>query len=302
MSVPVLLLIAPTGQVGWELARTLLPHGKLVTCTREQLDLGRPEHIGGVVDAIRPTVIVNAGAYTAVDGAETEPDLAMRINADAPHELALAARRQDALLVHYSTDYVFDGSGQRAFGETDATGPLGSYGRSKLAGESAIRGSGCDYLIFRTSWVYASRGKNFLRTMLKLAAEREALRVVDDQIGAPTWARLIAEVTSLALHQDLQARQAGRFSSDLLHLTAAGETSWHGFAAAIIESARALGMDLGCRSVQPIPTRDYPLPAPRPLNSRLACRRLELRYGLALPGWRECMDAVLREIAVRETV
>lgn len=291
-----ILLTGSTGQVGWELARTLMPLGQVVIPQRSQFDLAKPESLDMLVDQIRPDVIVNPAAYTAVDKAEEESEVALTINATAPAALARAAQRHGALLVHYSTDYVFDGKKSVAYTEDDATNPAGAYGRSKLAGEEAVRASGADHLIFRTSWVYAARGKNFLKTILRLAAEREELRIVVDQIGAPTWARLIAETTALALQQDLTRRKNGSFSSDTCNLTAAGETSWHGFASAIVAGAQASGAQLKCRSITPITTADYPLPAARPANSRLSGARLKERYELEMPGWDACMQLCLAEL------
>jgi len=291
-----ILLTGATGQVGWELARTLMPLGEVLAPERGQCDLARPESLGAVVDAVRPNVIVNAAAYTLVDKAEQEPDLTMTINAAAPAELAVAARRHGALLVHYSTDYVFDGTKSGPYLEEDPPRPASSYGRSKLAGEEAVRASGADHLILRTSWVFAARGKNFLKTILRLAGEREELRVVADQFGAPTWARLAAEVTALALQQDLTRRKNNRFESGTFHLTAAGETSWHGFASAIVEAARARGATLKCRAIAPITTAGYPLPAARPANSRLSGARLAARYGLEMPRWERCMHLCLAEL------
>lgn len=291
-----ILLIGGSGQVGWELARALMPLGTLVIPDRGQCDLATPQTLSNAVDEVRPDVIVNAAAYTAVDKAEEEPALAMTVNADAPAELAKAARRHGALLVHYSTDYVFDGRKQGPYTEEDLPNPLGAYGRSKLAGDCAVREVGADHLIFRSSWVYAARGKNFLRTMLRLAGEREQLRVVADQVGAPTWARLIAETTLLVLQQDLARRRKGRFEGGVINLTAAGSTSWHGFASAIIAAARARGAPMKCREVVPIATLDYLLPAPRPANSRLAGAKLAQRYELQMPAWEACMHLCLDEL------
>ena len=291
-----ILLIGGSGQVGWELQRTLIPLGKLVIPARGQCDLAAPLTLARVVDGVRPDIIVNAAAYTAVDKAEEEPALATAVNADAPAELAMAARRHGALLVHYSTDYVFDGRKQHPYTEDDAPNPLGVYGRTKLAGERAVREAGTDHLIFRTSWVYSARGKNFLLTMLRLAGEREQLRVVADQIGAPTWSRLIAEATALVLQQDLARRSAGMFESGVYNLTAAGSTSWHGFASAIIAAARDRDMPMKCREVMAIATTDYPLPAQRPANSRLSGAKLAQRYGLAMPAWESCMQLCLAEL------
>jgi dTDP-4-dehydrorhamnose reductase len=292
---PRILLIGSNGQVGWELARTLMPLGSVMVPERSQYDLARLDTLTALVNSLQPDVIVNAAAYTVVDKAEEETNLAMTVNARAPGTLAAAARRHGALLVHYSTDYVFDGKQAGAYSETDAPNPASAYGRSKLAGEEAVRAAGADHLIFRTSWVFAARGKNFLKTILRLAGEREELRIVADQFGAPTWARLIAEVTALALQQDLARRKNGGFESGTFNLTAAGETSWHGFASAIITAARARGATLLCRTVVPITTAEYPLPAARPANSRLAGGRLAERYGLAMPEWEDCMQLCLAE-------
>ena len=293
-----ILIAGAQGQV----ARALLERAQgrsgfdVVALGRPQLDLLDKASIARAIDAVRPDLVVNAAAYTAVDKAEEEIELAMMVNARAPGALADAARRHNALLVHYSTDYVFDGTKSGTYSETDAPNPASAYGRSKLAGEEAIRAAGADHLIFRTSWVFAARGKNFLRTILRLAGEREELRIVADQSGAPTWARLIAEVTALALGQELARRKNGGFESGTFNLTAAGETSWHGFASAIIAAARARGAKLTCRTVVPITTTEYPLPAARPANSRLAGDKLAEHYGLALPEWEDCMQLCLAEL------
>ncbi len=287
-----ILLTGKNGQVGWELQRTLQPVGKVAAFSHAGLDLADAAAIRSKLDEVRPDVIVNAAAYTAVDKAESEPELAHEVNAVAPALLAQEAARRGALLIHYSTDYVYDGAKAAPYVESDKTNPLGAYGRSKLAGEEGIRASGCDHLIFRTSWVYAARGANFLRTILRLAAEREELRIVMDQIGAPTWARLIAEATALALRQALAERRHGRFESGLFHLACAGETSWHGFASAIVASRSGLRV----KTVTPITTADYPLPAPRPANSRLDTSAFRARFGLALPDWRDCLPLCLEEI------
>jgi dTDP-4-dehydrorhamnose reductase len=287
-----ILLTGKNGQVGWELQRTLQPLGKVAACGHAELDLADAAAVRRKLDEVRPDVIVNAAAYTAVDKAESEPEQAHAVNAAAPALLAQEAARRGALLIHYSTDYVYDGAKAAPYVETDRTNPLGAYGRSKLAGEEGIRASGCDHLIFRTSWVYAARGANFLRTILRLAAEREELRIVMDQIGAPTWARLIAEATALALRQALAERRHGRFESGLFHLACAGETSWHGFASAIVAGRSGLRV----KTVTPITTADYPLPAPRPANSRLDTGAFRARFGLALPDWRDCLPLCLEEI------
>jgi dTDP-4-dehydrorhamnose reductase len=290
-----ILLTGATGQVGWELARALMPLGTVVAPRRTQCDLARPETLGRLVDEIVPEIIVNAAAYTAVDKAEAEPALAMTVNADAPGELAKAARRHGALFVQYSTDYVFDGRTVGAYVESDAPNPLNVYGRTKLAGEMAVRDSGVDHLVFRTSWVYGARGRNFLRTVMQVASEQAQLRIVDDQIGAPTWSRLIAGTTALALHHDVARRRAGAFESAVLHLTASGSTSWHGFASAIVAGARASGVPVKCSEVVGIATSEYPAAAPRPANSKLSNGRLEERYGLEMPQWTRGLELCLEE-------
>lgn len=293
-----ILLLGATGQVGWELARSLQPQGTVVVPDRATYDLAKPRTLAAVVDDVTPAIIVNAAAYTAVDEAEKNPALAMTINADGPAELALRARRLGALLIHYSTDYVFDGGQAHPYSEDDQTAPIQVYGSSKLRGEEAVRASGADHLIFRTSWVYSARGRNFVKTILRLAAERDELRIVSDQVGAPTWARLIADVTALALRQDLATRATSRFQSGTFHLTAAGETSWHGLASAIVAFAREREETLKCRSVVPISTDEYPLPAARPPSSRLSGRRLSERYRLSMPAWDRCLQLCLDDIFV----
>lgn len=297
-----LLLLGPQGQVGWELQRSLAPLGQVVAADRQRPsastgDLTQLDALRATVRALRPDVIVNAAAHTAVDAAEKEPDLARLINALAPGALAEEAANLGALLVHYSTDYVFDGSGSQPWSETDATGPLSVYGRTKLEGEEAIRQSGCPHLIFRTCWVYAARGKNFLRTMLRLAAERDSLSVVSDQIGAPTGAELIADVTAHAIRVARRDPQV----SGTWHLAAAGETSWHGYARHAIEAARALGAPVRVApdAIRPCTTSDYPTPARRPANSRLATAKLTHTFGLHLPDWRQGVDRAIRELCTK---
>lgn len=296
-----ILLTGATGQIGWELARSLQPLGAIVACDRRRADLAAPASLAALVDSVRPQLIVNAAAYTAVDRAEQEPALADTINGEAPGALAAAARRAGALFVHYSTDYVFDGSGEAPRREGAPVAPINAYGRSKLAGERAIAQAGGDWLVLRTSWVYASRGSNFVKTMLRLGAERDSLRVAADQVGAPTSARLIADATAHVVRHALAERAQGRFASEVLHLCAAGETSWHGFAREIFDGWRALaGADsLQLRELLPIPSTEYPTPAARPLNSRLDCSRLRDRFGIHLPDWREGVRLVLEEIAER---
>lgn len=292
-----ILLLGADGQIGWELRRALLPLGTVLACSRTQADLAQLDSLQRLLDEEQPAVIVNAAAYTAVDRAETETDLAHRINADAPEVCARWAAERGAWLVHYSTDYVFDGRSEQPYDEASVPSPLSSYGRSKLAGEQAIVGSGCKHLIFRTSWVYALRGNNFAHTMLRLGREREQLRVVADQVGAPTSAELIADVTALALHRMLESPSFAGESQGLYHLAASGSTSWHGYAQYLLERAAALGQELRCKQVHPIGTADYPLPAPRPMNSRLDCSLLCRRFGISLPDWRVQVARFVSEAA-----
>lgn len=285
-----ILLTGIHGQVGWELQRTLQPLGEVIAFDRSQLDLTSPEQIRSVVQSIKPTIIVNPAAYTAVDKAESEPELAQAINGSAPGILAEEAKHLDALLVHYSTDYVFDGEKNVPYVESDAPHPIGSYGRTKLAGEQAIAASGCRHLILRTCWVYGCRGNNFMRTMLRLAAERDELRVVDDQFGAPTWSRMIAETTALAL-----ARHAGQ--QGIYHLAAAGECTWHGFAEAIINEANALGILTKRPPARRITSADFPTPTRRPASSRLDCNRLAKDFDLQMPTWQSQLASCLAEFS-----
>jgi len=295
MAPPKILLLGPNGQVGWELRRALAPLGRVIALGREHDglcgDLTHPGELAGSVRMLRPDIIVNAAAHTAVDKAESEPALAELLNARAPATLAQLAAELGATLVHYSTDYVFDGSGEQPRDETAPTGPLSVYGRSKLAGEQAIQASGCRHLIFRTSWVYAARGGNFAKTMLRLAGEREQLRVIADQIGAPTGAELIADVTAHALRALAQRPEL----AGLYHLAAEGQTSWHGYAEHVIAWARRHGQDLKVQTVEAIPTSAYPTPAQRPLNSRLDTTRLREAFGLHLPPWQSGVERMLTE-------
>jgi len=279
-----ILLIGRNGQVGSELMHALPHVGELVFTDRSTLDLADPASIARAIRAHRPDVIVNAAAYTAVDKAESDVPKALAVNSVAPGVMASEAKALDALLIHYSTDYVFDGSKAGAYVEDDRTGPLGAYGRSKLEGETHIRQVGCRHLILRTSWVYGPHGANFLRTMLRFAGwfgdpPREELRVVDDQIGAPTPAALVAEVTAAVVPRVLVAPALG----DTYHLTAAGEASWHGVASFIADDLRARGHDV--TAPLPVPTASRPLPARRPLNSRLDTARLHRAFGLKMPAW-----------------
>ena len=293
-----LLLLGGNGQVGRELRRSLLPLGELVVATRDgadadaSADFDVPEDVAALVARIAPDVVVNAAAYTAVDKAESDQAAAFRANAEAPGAIARACAANDALLVHYSTDYVFDGTARRPYRTDDATAPLGVYGKSKLAGEDAIRASGARHAILRTAWVYAAHGRNFLLTMLRLAAERDELRVVADQIGAPTPAGWIADATA-------QLLQRGVPTSGTWHLVAGGETSWHGFASAIVEQAHAAGLIARAPRVLPIATSDYPTPARRPAYSVLDTASLERDFGIVPPHWREGLRRTLAQMPER---
>ena len=296
-----ILLFGCNGQVGWELQRSLSVLGELVAVDFDSAELSadfsRPESLVATVRAVQPDVIVNAAAHTAVDKAESEPELAHTINAAAPGVLAREAAARGAWLVHYSTDYIFDGSGSHYRTEDEPPGPLSVYGRTKLEGETLSRASGCRHLILRTSWVYSARGGNFARTMLKLAAERDRLTVIDDQIGAPTGADLLADVTAHAL----RAATAAPTLAGTYHVAAAGETSWFDYARFVIEWARANGQAIAVApdAIKPIPTSDYPTPAQRPLNSRLNTSRLRRAFGLHMPPWQTGVQRMLAETAGR---
>ncbi|MEJ8823999.1 dTDP-4-dehydrorhamnose reductase [Variovorax humicola] len=292
-----LLLLGRGGQVGWELQRSLAPLGEVVALdpdsTDFKADFSRPEELAETVFKVRPDVIVNSAAHTAVDKAESEPDFARKLNATSPGVIAKAAQEIGALMVHYSTDYVFDGSGSKAWCEDDPTGPLSVYGKTKLEGEQLVAEHCARHLIFRTSWVYAARGGNFAKTMLRLAKERERLTVIDDQFGAPTGAELLADVTAHAIRATLrEPSKAG-----LYHLVAGGETTWHGYARFVLEQARAAGVELkaGPEAVDPVPTSAFPTPATRPNNSRLNTSKLQAAFGLALPHWQAGVARMLRE-------
>lgn len=296
-----ILLLGKNGQIGWELQRSLAPLGELVALDRHSTppeggpgDLADPDGLRETVQRLRPDVIVNAAAHTAVDRAESEPELARAVNTLAPGALAEAAQATGALLVHYSTDYVFDGHGDAPWREDAATAPLSVYGTTKRDGEDLIRASGARHLILRTSWVYAARGSNFARTMLRLAQERERLTVIDDQWGAPTGAELIADVTAHAIRQ---ARREPACAGTY-HLSAAGETSWHGYACFVLDTARALkpGLVLQAQEVAPVPSSAFAAAARRPLNSRLDTARLRERFGLTLPHWQTGVRRMLAEI------
>lgn len=295
-----ILLLGKNGQVGWELQRSLSPLGELVA-----LDFDSTDHCGdftnlqGLADtvrAVRPDLIVNAAAHTAVDQAESEPELARTINALAPGVLAQEAARIGAWLVHYSTDYVFDGSGDVPWNETDMPAPINVYGQTKLEGEQLVQTSGCRHLIFRTSWVYAARGGNFAKTMLRLAKERDRLTVIDDQIGAPTGADLLADVTAHALRAVAGPAPRPELGG-LYHLVAGSQTSWHGYAKYVIEVAQKAGVILKTTpdKVEPVPTSGFPTPARRPLNSRLDTAKLQAAFGLSLPPWQQGVARMLAE-------
>jgi dTDP-4-dehydrorhamnose reductase len=290
MALPRILLIGRVGQVGWELRRVLAPIGTITCVDFPEIDLTKADSIRQHIRAAQPQVIINAAAYTAVDKAETDFDTAMLVNGTAPGIMAEEARACGAWLIHYSTDYVFDGHKAAAYRESDVPNPLGAYGRTKLAGELAVQQSGVAHLLFRLCWVYGARGQNFMLTMMRLARERETLRVVSDQIGCPTSARLIAETTGHALRQVLLSPNAAGFSGTY-HLAAAGQTSWHGFAEAIVKRMPAEGRK--CSSVQPITAAEYPAPARRPANSVLNCDPLETTFGLRLPDWEAGLNLVL---------
>ncbi len=293
-----ILLFGKNGQVGWELHRSLQPLGEVIALGREDgIDFSEPESLRKIVQDINPDIICNAAAYTAVDKAESEEALAMQVNGVAPGVLAEEALKLKALLVHYSTDYVFDGKKESPYVETDKPNPINAYGRTKLAGEIAVQLSGCDYLIFRTSWVYASRGHNFLLTMLKLVQEREKLSVVVDQTGAPTTARLIADTTALCVQQVMKERVAGVFSSDLYHLTASGYTSWYGFTEEIVSLASSsLNLQLMIKELKAIPASEYLTPAIRPMNSQLLLAKLESAFTLKMPNWGTMLRLCAEEV------
>ena len=294
-----ILLLGKNGQVGWELQRSLAPLGEVIALDFDstgplKANFADPESLAATVRAVAPQLIVNAAAHTAVDKAESEADFARTLNATSPSVLAREAKALGAWLVHYSTDYVFNGSGTAPWREDSATGPLSVYGVTKLEGELAIRASGCQHLIFRTSWVYAARGGNFAKTMLKLAKERDKLTVIDDQIGSPTGADLLADITAHAVRMALtQPELAGTY-----HAVAQGETSWHGYARNVIEFARAAGQPIKVApdAVLPVPTSAFPTPAARPSNSRMNTQKLRDAFGLTLPAWQAGVERMLTEV------
>lgn len=292
------LLFGKNGQVGWELQRSLAPLGEIVALDAGSSELcgdfTNPEGISATIRAVSPDVIVNAAAHTAVDKAESEPDVARTINALTPGILAREAKSADALLVHYSTDYVFDGSGSRPWVETDATAPLNVYGATKLEGEKLIQQSGCKHLIFRTSWVYGARGGNFAKTMLRLAKERDSLSVIKDQIGAPTGADLLADVTAHAIRAS--TGQPEKFCG-LYHLVAVGETSWYDYACLVLDFARRNGslLKVAPEAIEAVPTSEFRTAATRPLNSRLNCEKLQKAFDLKMPHWQKGVERMLTE-------
>jgi dTDP-4-dehydrorhamnose reductase len=289
-----ILIVGGSGQVGWELQRSLAPLGEVVVAPRAVLDLSDLGSVAQVIERQRPDAMVNAAAYTAVDEAEAQPQQADAINHRAVDKLARLAAHKDCWLVHYSSDYVFDGRGTDPFVETDPTCPLNVYGRSKLAGDQAILASGCRYLIFRTSWVHAPRGRNFVRSILKLARERDGLRVVADQHGAPTSAELIADVTA---HVLARAYRYGG-NAGIYHVAAAGETSWHEIAQVVVTEARRLGAELALapEAIEPIASSEYPTPATRPLNSRLDTAKVRETFQISLPDWRLGIERTVAEL------
>ena len=289
-----ILLLGKSGQVGWELQRSLSVLGRVTALGHDEADFTQPQAVAQTVRALRPDVIVNAAAHTAVDKAEGEPARARLLNATTPGVLAEEAARLGAWLVHYSTDYVFDGSGDRPWTEDDATGPLSVYGATKLEGEQLIQQAGCQHLILRTSWVYAARGGNFAKTMLRLAQEREHLTVINDQWGAPTGADLLADVTAHAVRQLQHRPQDG----GLYHCVAAGETTWHSYAKYVLDQASQAqkAIQIRAKEISPVPTSAFPTPAWRPLNSRLNTSRLQATFGLTLPPWQQGVARMLAEI------
>jgi dTDP-4-dehydrorhamnose reductase len=287
---PQILIFGQQGQVAWELQRTLPTIGQVTTIGSQELDLANVDKLRDTIRALRPNIIVNAAAYTAVDKAESDREMAIAINQTAPQVMAEEAAQLGSLLVHYSTDYVFDGTQAAAYLENDATNPLGVYGATKLGGEQAIQAVGGDHLIFRTTWVYGTRGKNFLLTILRLAAEKPELKIVADQIGAPTWSRSIAEATAQVVVQ-----WPYKSASGLYHLSAAGVTSWHGFASKIVDLSRELVPDrsLAVEKILPIPAAEYPTPAARPANSQLNSDKLWQTYGVQLANWDQTLSLAM---------
>jgi len=293
---PRFFITGANGQLGFELQRALAPLGEVAACGRDACDLSNPDSIRAAVRTAKPDVIFSAGAYTAVDKAESEPDLARAVNASAPGILGEEAAKLDALVIHYSTDYVFDGTKPSAYCEEDATNPLGVYGETKLEGENALAASGADHLIFRTSWVFGVHGKNFIKTILRLASSRDELRIVADQFGAPTGAALLADASTHITTRYLRnGNGRENFPFGLYHLAAGGETSWHGFAQHIVAKATVANLNLQAtpQHILPIPAAEYPTPATRPANSRLDTSKFRAVFGLHLPDWKHGVDQVL---------
>lgn len=291
MELPRILVIGKNGQVGYELRRALAPMAEIVAVDYPDIDLTSGDSIRKWVREIHARVVINAAAYTAVDKAETEFDRAMKINGEAPGTIAEEAAKLGSLMVHYSTDYVFAGDKSTPYVETDDPNPLGAYGRTKLAGDRAVQSVGGAHLIFRLCWVYGARGQNFMLTMMRLARERETLRVVGDQVGCPTWSRMIAEATAQAVRTTLGKVASPKDFSGVYHLSSTGKTSWHGFAQAIID--RMPAAEKKCRAVVPITTAEYPTPAKRPEFSVMDCSKLERAFGIRLPDWQESLGQVL---------
>lgn len=295
-----IVLLGPDGQVGWELQRSLAPLGALNAVHRTQVDFDRLEELATFLHQEAPDIIVNAAAYTAVDRAESEPEAAMRINAQAVGVLAEKAQRSGALLVHYSTDYVFDGGKPEPYTEDDAPNPVNVYGRTKSEGERLIRASGCRHLVFRTSWVYGLHGGNFVKTILRLAKERESLSVVDDQVGAPTSAELLADVTAVCVA--LTMHRSSNHASGIYQVVPSGHTSWHGYAQFVVETAVRLGipLKLSAARIETASSAQYASPAKRPLNSRMSNKKLRSAFGLDMPHWTVHVERFLTELAAAE--
>ncbi|MCF6281517.1 MAG: dTDP-4-dehydrorhamnose reductase [Candidatus Polarisedimenticolaceae bacterium] len=290
-----IMLTGANGQVGWELARSLMPLGEVIALNRQQCDLSHPETIPDIVKEIKPDVIVNAAAYTAVDKAEEEESLATLINGLAVGVLAEEAKKRGALLIHFSTDYIFDGTKSSPYNEEDTPSPINAYGRSKLAGEVAIKGVGVDHVILRTTWVYSERGQNFVNTILHLASERDELNIVSDQYGAPTWSRNIADATAHIICQLQQERALKQMVSGTYNLCSSGHVDWYGFARLIIEKANECGVleKSKCALLHPCATEAYPLPAKRPQNSRLDCSKFRSCFGLVMPSWQSALSSCI---------
>lgn len=298
-----ILLLGKDGQLGWQLQRSLAPHGNVLAYGRQDCDLTNFDQLRTLIRQANPSAIVNASAYTAVDKAESEPGLAFKINAEAPGLMAEEAARNGALLIHYSTDYIFDGSKKKPYLETDAPAPLSIYGQSKLAGEQAIATANCRSVIFRTSWVFGARGTNFVKTILRLAREKESLNIVADQIGSPTPAALIATVSGVVLGMLRQGQAMEAVEHRLYHLVAANPVSWCGFAKTIVGMASSMpgfNLRLGADAIHPIPSLEYPTPAARPLNSRLDCAQLESDFGLQMPDWQPYLGRMLQLLSLKQ--